>query len=802
MTNLEKNKINLSILKYSNITPKPYIDLINKLNEVGAILESPYEGFDKPIKLRIDQVSIETNPASFRSRTYKSIIKFKENLRQNGDELIEFVSATTTNVLIGRIKTFDNGEVNMPISKYNVFRKTRGELYSLFKQVNARAITPYLGTVEDIEIIIDDVKIKTNQTSFRTQTYKSIISFKDKLNKYGDTFIKFIETNDSGALIAQIKTFDGGITTVSTGGYNVGKTGFLRGRSDFYKFLKEVNGEALSPYTDNFDNIKIKIDSVKLDTIPANFKSNMYKNIIQFKENLVDNGDIFVEFTDYDDTQGFTAKVKTIDNGEIEICIKNYNNFVRTRKEFYNILKNVNGELITPFLGTNELVEIKIDDAKRITTPTSFRFQTYNSILLFKSKIKQNGDKLIRFTEANDTNGLKALIESDFGTEFEINMGMYEKFINSKLKLINMLKEVGGNLLSAYIGDKEKVSINLDDAHIYMDPNTFKCNTYPSIINFKKNLLKNNDKFIKFISFSELTGLEALIETFDGAKLNIFMSGYDNFTIARDDFYKSIKDINCTVLNAYTRNNDEIKVRIDDAELVTTPYAIKANLIESVQKFKEEVNKNNDKFIRFIGITENNVLVSKIKTFDNGDLEIAINNYYSFVEARKNNYEFIKSKNLKRLSPYLGGSIKILIDFECEHEPHNILIGELKRGGGCPKCCQSRGEAEISRILNKYNINYISQHKFTDLVYKDYLKLDFYIPSFNLVIEYDGIQHFYPVDHFGGEEEFKERQKRDELKNEYCKENRINLLRIPYTVKFRDIEMVIIDKINSCGDLK
>lgn len=684
----------------------------------------------------------------------------------------------------------------MPISKYNAFRKTREELYALFKQVNARAITPYLGTVEDIEIIIDDVKINTNQTSFRRQTYKSIISFKDKLNKYGDSFIKFIATNDSGALIAKIKTFDGGITTVSTGGYNEGKTGFIKGRSDFYKFLKEINGEALRPYTDNFDNIKIKLDSVELDTIPANFKSNIYKTIIKFKEKLVDNGDLLLEFTDYDDIQGFEAKIKTIDNGEMKISIKNYNNFVRTRKEFYNILKNINGEIRTPFLGTNESIEIKIDEAIRITKPTIFRFQTYQSILSFKSKIEQNGDKLIRFTQANDTNGFKALVETDFGTELEISMGMYEKFINSKLKLINMLKQVGGNLLSAYIGDKEKVSIKLDDAHVYMDPNTFKCNTYPSIINFKKNLLKNDDKFIKFISFSELTGLEALIETFDGVKLNIFISGYDNFNNSREDFYKSMKDINCTVLNAYKGTNNEIKVRIDDVELVKTPYAIKANLIESIQKFKEEVNKNNDKFIRFIKVTENNVLVARIKTFDNGVLDIAINNYYSFVEARKNNYEFMKSKNLKILSPYLGADMKILIDFECDHEPHSILLGELKRGGGCPKCCQSRGEAEISRILNKYNIDYISQHKFPNLKCEGYLKLDFYIPSLNLVIEYDGIQHFYPVEHFGGEKEFKERQKRDELKNTYCKENRINILRIPYTVKFRDIEMVLSDKIN------
>ena len=49
-----------------------------------------------------------------------------------------------------------------------------------------------------------------------------------------------------------------------------------------------------------------------------------------------------------------------------------------------------------------------------------------------------------------------------------------------------------------------------------------------------------------------------------------------------------------------------------------------------------------------------------------------------------------------------------------------------------------------------------------------------------LLIEYDGIQHYEAVEIFGGIPAFKKRQKRDQIKNQYCKDNNIKLIRIPY----------------------
>ena len=62
--------------------------------------------------------------------------------------------------------------------------------------------------------------------------------------------------------------------------------------------------------------------------------------------------------------------------------------------------------------------------------------------------------------------------------------------------------------------------------------------------------------------------------------------------------------------------------------------------------------------------------------------------------------------------------------------------------------------------------------------YKGRLKFDFYLPDYNICIEFDGEQHFKPVEYWGGEEEFKKRQIKDKIKTSFCTNNDIKLIRI------------------------
>jgi very-short-patch-repair endonuclease len=107
--------------------------------------------------------------------------------------------------------------------------------------------------------------------------------------------------------------------------------------------------------------------------------------------------------------------------------------------------------------------------------------------------------------------------------------------------------------------------------------------------------------------------------------------------------------------------------------------------------------------------------------------------------------------------------------------PDNIL-----RGYGCPECNLSKGEKEIKSYLIHHHINYIPQYTFHDCKNIHVLPFDFYLPDYNLCIEYDGIQHFKPIEYFGGEATFKETVMRDSIKTNYCILNNIYLLRIRY----------------------
>ena len=99
----------------------------------------------------------------------------------------------------------------------------------------------------------------------------------------------------------------------------------------------------------------------------------------------------------------------------------------------------------------------------------------------------------------------------------------------------------------------------------------------------------------------------------------------------------------------------------------------------------------------------------------------------------------------------------------------------------CPYCNSSKGETIISKILNTLNINYEAQKTFEDLRDKSYLSYDFYLPNQNILIEYQGLQHYEPVDHFGGESRLKAQQKHDQMKADYARDHTYNLIAVPYT---------------------
>ena len=101
------------------------------------------------------------------------------------------------------------------------------------------------------------------------------------------------------------------------------------------------------------------------------------------------------------------------------------------------------------------------------------------------------------------------------------------------------------------------------------------------------------------------------------------------------------------------------------------------------------------------------------------------------------------------------------------------------------------------RLVNSFvsGLGYIVEKEktFPDLVYKGKLRFDTCVDVDGqmILIEFDGPQHFEPIDFFGGEEGLKETKIRDQIKNEYCKKNNIPLLRISYKDIKKMDEMII-----------
>jgi len=143
------------------------------------------------------------------------------------------------------------------------------------------------------------------------------------------------------------------------------------------------------------------------------------------------------------------------------------------------------------------------------------------------------------------------------------------------------------------------------------------------------------------------------------------------------------------------------------------------------------------------------------------------------------------------LVEYKNANTKIKVI--CEKDNHGIFYPTAhshKFGSGCPVCQNSKGEMKIMDFLIENNIKYIQQYKFNDCIYKQHLLFDFYLPDYNVCIEYDGEFHFEPRYNDINNVEFDKTKIRDNIKNEYCDNNHIKLIRIPY-YDFNDIDIIL-----------
>lgn len=176
---------------------------------------------------------------------------------------------------------------------------------------------------------------------------------------------------------------------------------------------------------------------------------------------------------------------------------------------------------------------------------------------------------------------------------------------------------------------------------------------------------------------------------------------------------------------------------------------------------------------------------------------------YSFVKY------YIESKSCEILSRQYN-SCEDLLDIKCScGEIYMTTFNSFKNENQirCKRCTNkmSKGEILIEEYLRSNRINYETQFTFDNLKAfnnKQKLKFDFAIfieSSLYCLIEFDGKQHDNPVEYFGGNESFEILKYNDTKKNEYCLNNNIKLIRIPYK-QMKNIENILDNSLNINND--
>jgi very-short-patch-repair endonuclease len=193
----------------------------------------------------------------------------------------------------------------------------------------------------------------------------------------------------------------------------------------------------------------------------------------------------------------------------------------------------------------------------------------------------------------------------------------------------------------------------------------------------------------------------------------------------------------------------------------------------------------------------------------NGDIECKECNRVNSLNNYKRNFEDVQSnRSIKYTYPnidkeFVNGNTKIPIECHVKgpnDEEHGMFWqtpANHSTGQGCPKCQESRNERHIGELLRKNKIEFEKEKNYPELGNQ---KFDFYLPEYNVLIEYDGKQHFEPT--FGKSEYTRQLNynilyESDNIKDEFVKTNNygLGMIRIPHTLKEGQYDKLLENKL-------
>jgi very-short-patch-repair endonuclease len=294
-----------------------------------------------------------------------------------------------------------------------------------------------------------------------------------------------------------------------------------------------------------------------------------------------------------------------------------------------------------------------------------------------------------------------------------------QKILN-KDKLLNRLIGVYG----------EKYDIIVGDVNIIF---TCKKHGTPNIISRKE--MQNCDKKVYFC---DTCRLEKNIRTSDEAKIFMKTKAREIINNEYKNIYEYLEFIDCG-------NTEKCKVKL-----------------YNVLSEKERI------------VNAKTILDGELSKKDNDVLR----NTVDYDEAKRR----VNELDIKSFREYKKWHVRTK-QTEMPSNPHRVYvdrwISHFEFFNTDKMDYMSVGERRIYNYLERKNIEFVWQKKFKDCKDKRQLPFDFYLLKYNLIVEFDGIQHYEITSRFG-EESLEKTQKHDRIKNKYCADNKINIFRLSY----------------------
>ena len=307
-----------------------------------------------------------------------------------------------------------------------------------------------------------------------------------------------------------------------------------------------------------------------------------------------------------------------------------------------------------------------------------------------------------------------------------------------------------------------------------------------------------------------------------------------SLSYSNEEFLQKLKEVNENIipLEEYTKNNIKIELecKICGHKWRTTPNKLLSQKT-GCPKCAGQVSITTEDFIN--KMKKINPDIKVLEEFRGVDTKIKVKcnicgNIWEATPSHLKNGEgcpvcarnklsklFVKEKQkfikemeeidptIKIVGEYKNSKTKIKCKCkDCRYE-WEALPSNLLRYRGCPSCSMSKGEKFIKYYLEQNSIDFEAQKRFPECKNIRELPFDFYLPKYNCCIEFDGQQHYAPATYFVKDEEkaeqiYKDTKARDLIKDNFCREHKIFLLRIPYW-KVNNISEVLNEFLRNLG---